>query len=344
METRRSDARATRWGRVFGSFFPMQSRVVRAEEAAPPSSPVETKPAEPPAPSPEEPAVQFEMIHREFQNISMQDNWDGFRIEAQKKVTDCLQATHSLFLGTRLRECGYLYQFGPAFQSPDGRTMLVARTGLDGGVTGRLIQKLGSSWELKGSSGSDLKDPQRNMYEGALEYSGPERAFGGKVAWQGYWLAGGSYVQKIMPQLQLGGDLTVVAVNSVTSVGQVGMRFTEGKHVFSAILTRALGGSASIMHELKMQYVRKVTERLSLGTEYKLSYPDKESGLTMAYEYLFRNARIQGLVDTDGKVSCSVSDISGFGFSGMIDYGRGDYKFGMLMHVLPEPAGGQPPQ
>ena len=27
--------------------------------------------------------------------------------------------------------------------------------------------------------------------EGALEYSGPERAFGGKVAWQGYWLAGG---------------------------------------------------------------------------------------------------------------------------------------------------------
>ena len=53
--------------------------------------------------------MQFEMIHREFQNISMQvtgirvdhhvcleafdqDNWDGFRIEAQKKVTDCLQA------------------------------------------------------------------------------------------------------------------------------------------------------------------------------------------------------------------------------------------------------------
>jgi len=286
------------------------------------------------------------MIHREWQNISMQDNWDGFRIEAQKKVTDCLQATHSLFLGTRLRECGYLYQFGPAFQTPDGRTMLVARTGLDGCVNGRLIQKLGSCWEVKGSSSSDLKEAQRNMHEGTVEYTGPERAFCAKVAWQGAWLAGGSFVQKIMPQLQLGGDLTLVGVNGVTSIGQVGMRFTEGKHIFSASLNRTpdprLPGSASNMHELRMQYVRKVTERLSLGTEYKFSYPDKESGLSMAYEYMFRNARIQGLIDTDGKVSCSVSDISGFGLSGSIDYGRGDYKFGMLMHVLPEP--GPPPQ
>ncbi|CAE7405983.1 TOM40-1, partial [Symbiodinium pilosum] len=70
MENRRSDGRPSRFGRIFSSLLPMQSRVVRAEEVPPPS-PVETKPAEP-APSPEESAVQFEMIHREWQNISMQ--------------------------------------------------------------------------------------------------------------------------------------------------------------------------------------------------------------------------------------------------------------------------------
>eukprot|EP00971_Amphidinium_carterae_P257164 5105575-Amphidinium_carterae.1 len=47
-------------------------------------------------------------------------------------------------------------------------------------------------------------------------------------------------------------------------------------------------------------------------------------------------AKVQGLVDTDGKVSCSVQDFMGYGFSGMIDYFRGDYKFGMLMHMLPQ--------
>ena len=74
--------------------------------------------------------------------------------------------------------------------------------------------------------------------EGTVEYSGPERAFCAKVAWQGAWLAGGvrprrllgnfstweytagSFVQKIMPQLQLGGDLTLAACSDVMMSGR----------------------------------------------------------------------------------------------------------------------------
>ncbi|CAJ1378792.1 unnamed protein product [Effrenium voratum] len=333
----------TRRGRIFGSLLPTAPSLVRAEEVPPAPMPEAASDAKP---EPEESTVQFEMIQREWQNLSMQDNWDGFRIEAQNKVTETLQATHSVFLGTRLRECGYLYQFGPAFQSQDGRTVLVARTGLDGGVNARVIQKFGKCWEVKCSSNSDLKDAQRNMHEGTVEYTGPQRALCGKLAWQGAWLAGGSFVQKLLPQLHLGGDLTLVGVNGVTSIGQVGMRYAEGKNIVSATLNRTpdprIPGAPNQLHELRMQFVRKVTERLSLGTEFKFSYPDKESGLSLGYEYLFRNARIQGLLDTDGKVSCSVHDMTGFGFSGMIDYARGDYKFGMVMHVLPQPEPGQP--
>lgn len=61
----------------------------------------------------------------------------------------------------------------------------------------------------------------------------------------------------------------------------------------------------------------------------------------MAYEHTFRNARVQGLLDTEGKVSCSVQDFQGLGFSGMIDYVKGDYKFGVLMHVMPPGPGQQ---
>ena len=35
-----------------------------------------------------------------------------------------------------------------------------------------------------------------------------------------------------------------------------------------------------------------------------------------------------------------VSDFMGFGLSGQIDYARGDYKFGFMMHVVPQPEGG----
>lgn len=296
-----------------------------------------------PAKAPEPPS-QFEIFSKEWQQISQQDNWDGFRIEAQNKVTGHLQAAHSLFLGTQLRECGYIYQFGPAFQTADGRTVMVARAGLDGSVNGRGTQKLGSSWEIKGSSNSHLKDPQRNMHEGSLEYTGSERTFATKLAFQGAWLMGGSYTQRIVPSLQLGGDMTLIGVNGVTSIGQIGMRWAKNRDVFTAALSRTPDPrTGSQSHECRLQYVRKISDRLSLASELKLSHPDRESGLQLAYEYTFRQARIQGLVDTDGKVSCSVQDFTGFGFSGMIDYMRGDYKFGVMMHVLPQQEPGQQP-
>jgi len=331
---------------MFRSIFP-SSRVVHAEEI--PATPSASAPEATALPtegggSKEEPATQFEMFSKEWQQIQQQDNWDGFRIEAQNKVTDHLQAAHSLFLGTQMRETGYIYQFGPAFQTTDGRTVMIARAGLDGGVNARAIQKLGSCCEVKMSSNSHLKDPQRNMHEGAFEFTGTQRTLAAKLAWQGAWLMGGSFTQRILPSLQCGGDVTLVAVNGLTSIGQLAARYSQGKDIFNATLSRTPDprSPGAQLHECRLQYVRKVTERLVLGSEFKYS-SDRESGLQMGYEYTFRNARVQGLVDTDGKVSCSVQDFTGFGFSGMIDYVRGDYKFGVMMHVLPQPEPGQQP-
>jgi mitochondrial import receptor subunit TOM40 len=292
--------------------------------------------------------VQFEQFNREWQQISQQDNFDGFRIEAANSVTKFLQAAHTLFLGTQLRPEQYIYQFGPAFQSEDQRTMLVARAGLDGGVNGRVVQKVGSGFQFTASSNSHLQEPQRNMHEGSVEYMGSSFSAAGKLAWQGAWLFGAAFTKRLLPQLQVGGDLTLVAVNDIMPISQVGARYSEGKNIFTGTVSRTPDPKlppGQNTHECRLHYVRKVTERLALGTEYKVSHPDKESGLSMGYEYTFRQARVQGLVDTDGKVSCCVSDFQGYGFSGMIDYFRGDYKFGVVMHILPQPDPSQgPPQ
>jgi len=315
-----------------------KSAPIKCDDTPPPAA---AAPAtEPPMPAPgapkDEPALQFEMFSREWQQMAGQDNFDGFRIEAGTQTTKYLQASHTLFLGTQLRESGYIYQFGPTFQSEGGRTMMVARVGLDGGVNGRLIQKLGSSAEFKASSQSHLKDPMRNMYDSSLECSGKNWAATGKVAWQGAWLMGGSFTQRLMQQLQVGGDLTLVKVQGIMAIGQAGVRYADGKDTFTAAMTRQPDPRTGMnISETRFSYVRRISERLSLGTEFKYSHPDKESGLSMAYEYAFRNARVQGLLDTDGKVSCCVQDYQGLGMSGMIDYMKGDYKFGVLMHVMP---------
>merc|ERR1712129_270687 len=165
---------------------------------------------------------------------------------------------------------------------------------------------------------------------------GKDWTIGAKLAYQGAWLFGGSFTQRIIPQLQVGGDLTLVVVQGLMTIGQLGVRYQEGKDIVSASVSQQPKPmSPESMREARVSYVRKVSDRLSLGTEYKYTHPDKDSGLSMGYEYTFRNARVQGSLDTDGKVSCCVSDYQGVGFSGMIDYFRGDYKFGVLMHVMP---------
>lgn len=331
-----------RWSRILPSFR-TRSIVARCEESSP-------FPAGEEAPQPRPPletaAKSFEDFAAEWQSTSGQDNWDGFRIEAANQVTKQMQAAHSLFLGTQLRQEGYIYQFGPQFQSDDGRTVLVARTGLDGGTNGRLIKKLGKSWELKASASSHMKSAERNMHECSLDYTGEESTYAGKLTWQGAMILSASLSQRVLPSLTLGGDLTLVAANGIMSIGQVGLRYEQGKDIFSATVNRTPDPKSPVadqMHEFKMQYMHRFSERLSMGSEFKYSHPDKESGLQLAYEYSFRQARVQGLLDTDGKVSCCVSDFTGFGFSGMIDYLRGDYKFGVVMHVLPQQEGQGPP-
>jgi len=342
----RATYRPSRFQSMFRrSIFPRMAPAVRCEEV-PEAPPLEGE-APPMMQANPDLAVQFEQFSREWSGIQGQDNFDGFRIEAANQVTKSLQAAHTLFLGTQLRPEQYIYQFGPAFQSEDGRTMLVARAGLDGGVNGRVVQKIGSTGlEVKASANSHLGEAQRNMHEGSVEYTGNSFAAAGKVAWQGAWLFGGAFSKRLLPQLQVGGDLTLVAVNGVMPISQVALRWAENKDIFTATVSRTPDPRAppgKNTHECRFQYVRKVTERLALGTEYKISLPDKESGLQLGYEYTFRQARVQGLLDSEGKVSCCVSDFVGFGFSGMIDYFRGDYKFGVVMHVLPQPEQPQGP-
>jgi mitochondrial import receptor subunit TOM40 len=270
--------------------------------------------------------------------VSGQDNFDGFRIEAGKNVTKNLQTSHSLFLGTQLREAGYLYQFGPTYHTTDGKTTVVGRVGLDGGVNARLIQKIGESVELKVNVNSNLQDSQRNMSEIGMDYYGSNWACSNKLVYQGTWILNSSISQEVTRNLSLGGELTYVTANGVSIAG-VGARYVLNNNILSATLGRQpdfKNGPHMNTHSAKMQFLRRVSERLTLGSELEVT-SERESQMRLVSEYAFRHARVQGMIDTSGKVSAFVSDFMGFGLSGSIDYMKNDYKFGFMMHVVPQP-------
>lgn len=81
--------------------------------------------------------LTFENLAREYKNVITQDNYDGFRLEADRQITQNLQASHTLFLGTLMRDVGYIYQFGANYASDDGKSLIMAKIGLDGLITAR---------------------------------------------------------------------------------------------------------------------------------------------------------------------------------------------------------------
>jgi len=305
--------------------------------------------------APQQPAaevpLQFENLNKEWMQISQLDNWDGFRIEAgNASFMRNLLINWTLFMGKQPQQPGeppYLFLMGPTYTSEDQRTVALARVNLDKIIQGKLIQKIGDNLDVKGSTQLNLSDPiNKSMYDASLEYSGRDWTAMGKLTWQSTIIANGAFTQQITPSLQMGGDLMYVAFNRMT-IGQLGLRYALGKNIFTSQVIRQpqqspQGGIAGNFHEFKMQYVRRVSDRLSLATDLSYSPSDQQSAMSLGYEYTFRNARIQGSIDSAGKVKCWAQDVMGFGVSGTIDYVAEDYKFGFMMHIAPQPEQGQP--
>ena len=312
------------------SFFGKAS--TRAEE----STYLDAKPISAPAHLP----VPMEQFSKEWMQMTGQDNFDGFRLEAGKVLSKSLQVSHSLILGTSLRESGYIYQFGPTLQTMDGKTFLTARAGIDGSLNGRFGTKISDAVDAKVTLSSSLKDAQRHAPEAELCYSGKHSHTMLKTVHQGTWILNGSHSQEITDNLWLGTELTYIPLNGV-SITSFGARFVDGPHVFSMNVGQQPNFRGKSPNEclssIKAQYIKKVSDRLSVGVELEGSVPDMESGLRAGYEFSFKQARVQGMLDTAGRVSCCVSDMMGFGVSGMIDYVRNEYKFGFMMHIVPQP-------
>lgn len=84
-----------------------------------------------------------------------------------------------------------------------------------------------------------------------------------------------------------------------------------------------------------------------MGCEYELVQGTGEidSAMRFGYEYMFKTSRVQGMLDTAGRISCMLQDMqTGFGMSGVIDYVRNDYKFGFSMQFAPAPPPGAMPE
>lgn len=291
-------------------------------------------------------ALLFENLNKEYKYITTQDTFDGFRFEIDKNVNKYLQSTHSLFLGTSLRDIGYLYQFGANFTNADSSLLMISRINIDGTVNGRLCKKLTDEIDCKFNFNTFARKDTINTYETSIEVNKPIYAYSVKTVWQGTWIFNASYTQLLTQKLQAGVDLTYIAANCA-SIGSLGLRYNHNNNVITMQATRQPNFKApelmlNQVHAYKIQYAKKISDRLSLATELEITPETEESAMRLGWDYSFRHAKVQGTIDTSGKISVFTQDFSGFGISGFIDYLNNEYKFGFMMHI--SPSRDQPPQ
>eukprot|EP00916_Digyalum_oweni_P000264 GHVL01000436.1.p1 GENE.GHVL01000436.1~~GHVL01000436.1.p1 ORF type:complete len:342 (-),score=40.37 GHVL01000436.1:399-1424(-) len=284
--------------------------------------------------------IPWDNLQREWEELSSQDNYDGFRMEVAKQVTKNMVINHSIMMGTSMAQDGYMYQFGPTYQTPNQSTVLLSRYGADGSLNAKFFSSLTESLKAKINLHSHLADSQRNVMELSMDYNRPSWTSSNKLIWQGTWLLNSSYSQRICKGLTLGAECTAIAANLGT-IGTIGGRYEWKNNIFSAKLCRSPDFKVSLLencHSAKVGFCRKVTDRLSLGGEYEYNTSGQESTCRMGYLYSFKNARIQGLIDTAGKISMCLNDMHGFGVSAIADYWEGQYKFGFMYQVMPPPS------
>lgn len=292
----------------------------------------------PPAYSPFD-VLTFENLNREYKSVITQDNYDGFRLEADRQITKNFQASHSLYLGTLLRDIGYIYQIGTNYASDDGSCIAMAKIGLDGMVTARAILKCGYGIEIRANGNSFLSYDHRNAYEMGIDYVADNWTGTLKGAWQGTWIMNAAYTHQILPYLTLGSELTYIVANGA-SVASLGARYVNGDNILTLQWSlqpnfKAMDFEMRDIQCGRVQYTRRVNERLSLATELELAPEIKDSALRLGWDYTFRHARVQGSIDSSGKIAMQAQDFSGFGVSGCIDYWNNIYRFGFMMHLLP---------
>mmetsp|Transcript_47072 Transcript_47072/g.106611 ORF Transcript_47072/g.106611 Transcript_47072/m.106611 type:complete len:240 (-) Transcript_47072:117-836(-) len=127
-------------------------------------------------------------------------------------------------------------------------------------------------------------------------------------------------------------------------------RYTNGDHTVNVSYERGSDqeNMKPVKHSLKATYHHKATSvqnrpRLNLATEFEVSQtqgiPASQGGvsssLRMGCEWFFFQARVQGLLDSTGKVKSTIQS-NLYGFSAEADLWNGDYKFGFMLQVMPQ--------
>ncbi|KAK2980424.1 hypothetical protein RJ640_025270, partial [Escallonia rubra] len=104
-------------------------------------------------------------------------------------------------------------------------------------------------------------------------------------------LFGGSYIQSVTPHLALGGEVFWAGQHRKSGIGYAA-RYNTDKMVAT--------GQVASTGMVALSYVQKVSEKVSLASDFMYNYMSRDVTASLGYDYILRQCRLRGKIDSNG--------------------------------------------
>jgi len=276
--------------------------------------------------------IPYDEIQREVMMSLKPDLFEGLRFDFTKPLNQKFSLSHSVFMGSMevpsqstdtVKVPSSHYEFGANFLDP--KCMLVGRILTDGRLSARVKCDLTDNLTMK-INAQLTNEPHYSQGMFNFDYKGKD--FGSQLQLGNNAFYGANYIQSVSPHLSLGGEIFWLGHQRKSGVG-FAARYNTDKMI-------AIGQFAST-GIVSLSYVQKVSEKVSLASDFMYNHMSRDSTASVGYDYLLRQCRLRGRIDTNGCVAAYLEERLNMGvnfvLSAEIDHWKKDYKFGFGMTV-----------
>lgn len=276
--------------------------------------------------------IPYEEIQREALMSLKPELFEGLRLDFTKGLNQRFSLSHSVFMGLMevpsqsndvIKVPTANYEFGANFLDP--RLMLVGRVMTDGRLNARVKCDLADNLTLK-INAQLTNEPHYSQGMFHFDYKGRDFRTQFQIGNNAFY--GVNYIQSVTPYLSLGSEVFWLGHQRKSGIG-FAARYNTDKMVATGQIANT--GIAAL------SYVQKVSEKVSLASDFVYNHMSRDVTASFGYDYILRQCRLRGKIDSNGCVAAFLEERLSMGLnfilSAEIDHRRKDYKFGFGMTV-----------
>ena len=232
------------------------------------------------------------------------DVFEGLRFDLTKPLNNNFALSHSIFMGNTevptangqiVKVPIGTYEFGANLVTNQGNLAL-GRITNDGRLTGRIKYDLSEMASLKTQFQMASEEGlSQGMFD--LDLKGSDWNAQVKAGTSQFY--GANYFQSVTPKLSMGGEIFYLAEQGRSGVG-FAARYDAG----DSISTAQVANTGLI----SLSYLQKVNEKVALASDFMYNVNAREASASFGYDYVLRQCRLRGRVDTDGKIAALLEE------------------------------------